>query len=176
MGEELGGVSCKLTMAHRHDAGTTGAAVGKQEGGIVRGARVSHQLTSPRSANGPSSLSTACSLSGTSLPSIPLLPSAPTSNLTPPPHPQSNPSPSLELIVWLVPSLLGGAISVALVGLLLGPFFPIAMNQAARILPGFLLTPSIGWIAGIGQAGSAVLPFVTGALAQGAGIGSLQPL
>ncbi|KAL1727127.1 major facilitator superfamily domain-containing protein [Schizophyllum commune] len=81
----------------------------------------------------------------------------------------------LELIVWLVPSLLGGAISVALVGLLLGPFFPIAMNQAARILPGFLLTPSIGWIAGIGQAGSAVLPFVTGALAQGAGIGSLQP-
>ena len=50
------------------------------------------------------------------------------------------------------------------------------MNQAARILPGFLLTPSIGWIAGIGQAGSAVLPFVTGALAQGAGIGSLQPL
>ncbi|KAL1705479.1 major facilitator superfamily domain-containing protein [Schizophyllum commune] len=81
----------------------------------------------------------------------------------------------LELIVWLVPSLLGGAISVALVGLLLGPFFPIAMNQAARILPGFLLTPSIGWIAGIGQAGSAVLPFLTGALAQGAGIGSLQP-
>ncbi|KAI5897112.1 MFS general substrate transporter [Schizophyllum commune H4-8] len=81
----------------------------------------------------------------------------------------------LELVVWLVPSLLGGAISVALVGLLLGPFFPIAMNQAARILPGFLLTPSIGWIAGIGQAGSAVLPFVTGALAQGTGIGSLQP-
>ncbi|KAL1745818.1 major facilitator superfamily domain-containing protein [Schizophyllum fasciatum] len=81
----------------------------------------------------------------------------------------------LELVVWLVPSLLGSAISVALVGLLLGPCFPIAMNQAARILPAWLLTPSIGWIAGIGQAGSAALPFVTGALAQGTGIRSLQP-
>ena len=50
------------------------------------------------------------------------------------------------------------------------------MNQAARILPAWLLTPSIGWIAGFGQAGSAVLPFITGALAQSTGIGSLQPL
>ena len=82
----------------------------------------------------------------------------------------------LELIVWFVPSLIGGGVAVSLVGLLLGPFYPIAMNQAARILPAWLLTPSIGWIAGFGQAGSAVLPFITGALAQSTGIGSLQPL
>ena len=50
------------------------------------------------------------------------------------------------------------------------------MNQAGRILPAWLLTPSIGWIAGVSQAGSAVLPFITGALAQSKGIGSLQPL
>ncbi|KAL1760305.1 major facilitator superfamily domain-containing protein [Schizophyllum commune] len=81
----------------------------------------------------------------------------------------------LELIVWLVPSLIGGGVAVSLVGLLLGPFYPIVMNQAARILPAWLLTPSIGWIAGFGQAGSAVLPFITGALAQSTGIGSLQP-
>ena len=65
---------------------------------------------------------------------------------------------------------------MSLVGVLLGPFFPIAMNQAGRILPAWLLTPSIGWIAGVSQAGSAVLPFITGALAQSKGIGSLQPL
>ena len=82
----------------------------------------------------------------------------------------------LELIVWLVPSLIGGGVAVSLVGVLLGPFFPIAMNQAGRILPAWLLTPSIGWIAGVSQAGSAVLPFITGALAQSKGIGSLQPL
>ncbi|KAJ8516259.1 hypothetical protein ONZ45_g6401 [Pleurotus djamor] len=82
----------------------------------------------------------------------------------------------LELVVWLVPSLIGGAVAVSLVGVLLGPFYPIAMNHAGRILPRWLLTGSIGWIAGFGQAGSAVLPFMTGALASKFGITSLQPL
>ena len=58
---------------------------------------------------------------------------------------------SLELIVWLVPSLIGDAVAVALVGVLLGPFYPIAMNHAGRVLPRWLLTVSIGWIAGFGQ-------------------------
>lgn len=62
------------------------------------------------------------------------------------------------------------------------------------ILPQWLLTGSIGWIAGMqisillsaslclqayigfGQAGSALLPFMTGALANKFGINSLQPL
>ncbi|KAI0032855.1 MFS general substrate transporter [Vararia minispora EC-137] len=82
----------------------------------------------------------------------------------------------LELVVWLVPSLVGGAVAVSIVGLLLGPVYPIIMNESSRILPRWLLTGCIGWIAGLGQAGSAVLPFMTGAIASGAGIQSLQPL
>ncbi|KIM47167.1 hypothetical protein M413DRAFT_16581 [Hebeloma cylindrosporum] len=82
----------------------------------------------------------------------------------------------LELVVWLVPSLIGGAVAVSLVGVFLGPMYPIAMNQASRILPRGILTGSIGWIAGFGQAGSAVLPFMTGAIATKHGIKSLQPL
>lgn len=82
----------------------------------------------------------------------------------------------LELVVWLVPSLIGGAVAVSLVGVLLGPIYPIAMNHAGRVLPQWLLTGSIGWIAGLGQAGSAVFPFMTGALASKVGIKSLQPL
>lgn len=82
----------------------------------------------------------------------------------------------LELVVWLVPSLIGGAVAVSFVGLLLGPIYPIVMNHSARILPPWLLTGSIGWIAGFGQAGSAFLPFLTGAIASSKGIGSLQPL
>jgi hypothetical protein len=89
--------------------------------------------------------------------------------------PKSSPK-SLELIVWLVPSLIGGAIAVSIVGLLLGPMYPLAMNHAGRVLPRWLLTASIGWIAGFGQAGSALFPFVTGALASRVGIQSLQPL
>lgn len=35
---------------------------------------------------------------------------------------------------------------------------------------------SIGWIAGLGQAGSAAIPFMTGALAASSGIWTLHPL
>ncbi|KAK0192520.1 MFS general substrate transporter [Armillaria mellea] len=49
----------------------------------------------------------------------------------------------LEVVVWRVPSLIGGC---------------------------------IGWIAGFGQAGTAVFPFITGAMANSVGISSLQPM
>ncbi|KAG1748273.1 MFS general substrate transporter [Suillus paluster] len=82
----------------------------------------------------------------------------------------------LELIVWLVPSLIGGGVAIALIGVILGPMYPIAMNHTVRILPGWLVTGSIGWIAGFGQAGSALFPFLTGIIASKTGIKSLQPL
>jgi fucose permease len=82
----------------------------------------------------------------------------------------------LELVVWLVPSLIGGSIAVAFVGCLLGPIYPIAMNIATEVLPPWLLTGCIGWCAGFGQAGSAAFPFVSGAMANSLGIKSLQPL
>ncbi|PIL33534.1 MFS general substrate transporter [Ganoderma sinense ZZ0214-1] len=82
----------------------------------------------------------------------------------------------LEVVIWLVPSLIGGAVAVAFVGMLLGPMYPLVMNHARHVLPPWLLTGCIGWIAGFGQAGSAFLPFVTGALASKVGIEVLQPL
>ena len=99
----------------------------------------------------------------------------------------------LELVVWLVPSLVGGSVAISIIGVLMGPMYPIAMNHSGRIIPGWLLTGnlfycpecgelkhtgvgSIGWIAALGQTGSAFFPFLTGAIASKAGIGSLQPL
>ncbi|EIW78485.1 MFS general substrate transporter [Coniophora puteana RWD-64-598 SS2] len=82
----------------------------------------------------------------------------------------------LELVVWLVHSLVGDAIAVSFVGFFLGPMYPIAMNVCGRIIPPSLLTGSIGWIAGLGQAGSALFPFITGAISNKAGIESLQPI
>ncbi|TFK84381.1 MFS general substrate transporter [Polyporus arcularius HHB13444] len=81
----------------------------------------------------------------------------------------------LEVTVWVVPSLIENAVAVAFVGLLLGPMYPILMNHTTKILPRWLLTGCMGYIAGIGQAGSAVLPFLTGLLASRFGITSLQP-
>ncbi|KAF8813139.1 MFS general substrate transporter [Phlegmacium glaucopus] len=82
----------------------------------------------------------------------------------------------LEITIWFTPSLIGNAIAVSFIGVLLGPMYPIAMNHASHILPRWILTGSIGWIAGLGQAGSALLPFMTGAIASKRGIKSLQPL
>ncbi len=82
----------------------------------------------------------------------------------------------LQIVVWLVPSLIGGAVAVSFVGVLLGPMYPLVMNHARHVLPPWLLTGCIGWIAGFGQAGSAFLPFVTVALASKVGIKVLQPL
>jgi len=80
-----------------------------------------------------------------------------------------------ELVVWFLPSLVGAAVAVAFVGLVLGPIYPLVMNYARRVLPPWILTGCIGWIAGFGQAGSAAVPFAAGLLANKAGIKSLQP-
>jgi nitrate/nitrite transporter NarK len=101
----------------------------------------------------------------------------------------------LDIVIWRVRHLVGNGVAVAIIGFVLGelnilcrntfvrdpnsitgPMYPIAMNQASRVIPPSLLTGSIGWIAGFGQAGGALLPFITGALAGSAGITSLQPL
>ncbi|TBU44869.1 hypothetical protein BD309DRAFT_1073203 [Dichomitus squalens] len=66
-------------------------------------------------------------------------------------------------MVWticLIPSLIENAVAVSVVGLLLGPMFPILTN-----LPKWLMTGCAYNIAGVGQASSAVLPFLTGVLA-----------
>ncbi|KDR80388.1 hypothetical protein GALMADRAFT_1194926 [Galerina marginata CBS 339.88] len=82
----------------------------------------------------------------------------------------------LEIVVWWVPSLVGNAVALCFIGLFLGPMYPIAINQASRLLPGWMLTGAIGWIAGFGQTGSALVPFITGAIANKYGLKSLPPL
>ncbi|KAI1794440.1 major facilitator superfamily domain-containing protein [Ganoderma leucocontextum] len=83
---------------------------------------------------------------------------------------------ALELVVWLVPNLFAGAISISFVGFFLGPIFPILMNHAGRVLPPDCISGAIGWVGSWGAAGAAVFPFITGAIASKAGIGSLLPV
>lgn len=58
----------------------------------------------------------------------------------------------------------------------MGPIYPVLMNHSTGILPKWLLTGCLGYIGGVGQAGSAVLPFITGLISSRFGIASLQPL
>ena len=80
------------------------------------------------------------------------------------------------MILWLVPSFTASAISVSMIGFLLGPMAPIAINHTARVLPRHLVNGTVGWMAGCGAAGSTILPFITGTMASNLGIESLQPL
>ncbi|KAJ6557905.1 major facilitator superfamily domain-containing protein [Mycena capillaripes] len=82
----------------------------------------------------------------------------------------------LQLVIWLVPSLVGGAISVAFVGLLTGPIYPLALNRAAKMFPPWLLTGTMSWMAAMATVGGAVVPFVAGAISSKAGIKSVEPV
>ncbi|KAJ3726717.1 MFS general substrate transporter [Lentinula raphanica] len=81
----------------------------------------------------------------------------------------------LEITIWFVPSIIENAVAVSFIGALLGPLFPILVGYGARVLPPYLFTGGMGWITGVGTAGSAALPFITGILASKYGIKSLQP-
>ncbi|PIL23352.1 MFS general substrate transporter [Ganoderma sinense ZZ0214-1] len=83
---------------------------------------------------------------------------------------------ALEFIVWFVPNLFAGAISISFVGFFLGPIFPILMNHAGRVLPPDCISGAIGWTGSWGAAGAAVFPFITGAISSKAGIGALLPV
>ena len=54
--------------------------------------------------------------------------------------------------------------------------YPIAINHVARVVPRHLVNGTIGWMSACGAGGSALLPFLTGAMASNFGIESLQPL
>lgn len=75
-----------------------------------------------------------------------------------------------------MPSLIENAVAVSLIGLFFGPVYPILSSIACEIIPHWLLQGGIGWYGGIGMAGAAFFPFVTGALSSNFGIVSLQPL
>ena len=83
---------------------------------------------------------------------------------------------SFQLIVWLVPSVIATGISVSLIGMLLGPMYPIVIYHTARVVPSHLVNGAIGWMSACHTAGTSVLPFVTGTLAAQFGIQALQPL
>jgi fucose permease len=83
---------------------------------------------------------------------------------------------SLDILVWQVRSLIGNAVTVSLMGLFLGPLYPLIMAECAALMPRRILTGSIGWISGFGQMGGALFPFMTGAIANRYGIRTMPPL
>ena len=82
----------------------------------------------------------------------------------------------LELLFWLVPRFLVSAVAIALVGFFIGPLFPSTVMMATKLLPQELHVAAIGFAAGLGGGGAAVLPFAVGAIANARGVQTLQPI
>jgi fucose permease len=83
---------------------------------------------------------------------------------------------ALQLIFWLVPSLVVSAVAVALLGMFMGPLWSTSMVLVAKIMPRDLHVGSIGFATAFGGSGGAVFPFMVGAIAQRRGVKSLQPV
>jgi fucose permease len=71
-----------------------------------------------------------------------------------------------QLLVWLVPNVIGDAVAVSIVGLLLGPVYPCAASVFTVLVPRSIQISSIGFISAMGSSGGAIAPFFTGLLAQ----------
>ncbi|OTB03276.1 hypothetical protein M426DRAFT_60723 [Hypoxylon sp. CI-4A] len=81
-----------------------------------------------------------------------------------------------QLLVWLVPNIIGEAVSLSIVGLLLGPVYPSAASLFTRNLSRREQVSGMGIISAFGSSGGAVAPFTTGLLAQAAGTFVLHPI
>ena len=83
---------------------------------------------------------------------------------------------AFQLLVWLVPNVVGEAVAVSIVGLLLGPIYPCATSVFTKLIPRRLQMSSLAAISALGSSGGAVAPFFTGLLAQQAGTWVLHPI
>ena len=81
-----------------------------------------------------------------------------------------------ELLVWWVPNVIGDAISLAIVGLLLGPIYPCAAAVFMRTMTRSEKLSGMGVISAFGSSGGAAAPFTTGILAQAVGTFVLHPI
>lgn len=81
-----------------------------------------------------------------------------------------------ELLVWLVPNIIGNAVAVAIVGLLLGPIYPCAVAVFMRTMSRSEKLSGLGVISAFGSSGGAAAPFTTGLLSQIAGTFVLHPI
>ena len=85
-------------------------------------------------------------------------------------------SAAFQLLVWLVPNIIGNAVAVAIVGLLLGPIYPCATIIFSRLLSRGQLVSALAAISAFGSSGGAVAPLVTGLIGQQEGPWVLNPI
>ena len=83
---------------------------------------------------------------------------------------------TFQLVLWLVPNIIGDAVAVGIIGLLLGPAYPCATGVFSKLLPQNIQMSALGFIASMGSSGGAIAPFLIGLLSQRLGTVVLNPI
>ncbi|KAH0013742.1 MFS general substrate transporter, partial [Aureobasidium melanogenum] len=83
---------------------------------------------------------------------------------------------AFQLLVWLIPNIVGEAVAVSLLGLLLGPVYPCATTIFTRLMDRDVQMTALSFVSSAGSSGGAVAPFLTGLLAQAVGTFVLHPI
>ena len=81
-----------------------------------------------------------------------------------------------QLLVWVVPNIIGDAVAEAVVGLFLGPVYTCATAVFSKLLPRSIQISSLSVVTSMGSSGGALVPFLTGLLASKLGTVVLHPV
>jgi fucose permease len=81
-----------------------------------------------------------------------------------------------QIIIWQVNNAIADSVMAILMGFFLGPFFAAGISAATKLLRPSLHAAALSLIFVVAQAGGSLFPAVTGAIANKAGVGTLQPI
>ena len=83
---------------------------------------------------------------------------------------------ALQLVFWLVPSIIAGAVAISFLGFFSGPFFATGVSMGSKLFPGHVRHSALAVVFVTGQIGGSIFPAVTGVIAARAGVSVLQPI
>lgn len=81
-----------------------------------------------------------------------------------------------QLLVWLIPNIIGNAVAEAIVGVFLGPVYPCATGVFSKLLPRSIQIVSLSFTTSMGSSGGAVVPLITGLMSQSLSTVVLHPI
>ena len=82
----------------------------------------------------------------------------------------------LQIVFWRVDVIIVGAVTISIMGFLLGPMFATGVSVGSKIIPQELRQPGLSMVFLVAQAGGSIFPGVTGVIASQAGVATLQPI
>ncbi|GAA5901827.1 hypothetical protein JCM6882_008683 [Rhodosporidiobolus microsporus] len=83
---------------------------------------------------------------------------------------------ALEFAIWFRDDFIGNAVVASLIGVMMGPSYPIAVSVMTKLLPRQLHASAIAFLAAMGQVGAAIFPFITGAISNRFSPVALHPI